>query len=1450
MYYTTRNIIALLFSAIIPAFFYAQSNRFEVLERSKISELPSLVKIQEEVKIQDFQKWFKSKFQVEEAFVLVLKSKQDDNLGQSHYRFDLYYESNKVIGANIIAHVKNNNVFLFNGYYLPKLNKNETLISKEEAFEIALNKVKAKQYKWEIPAEEERLKKDTKNPFASYFPKGDIVYASKNGKYTSESYRKCYEFEIYAHAPLSKQAIYVDVTTGEVVLKHDLIHIADQVGTAVTGYSGTQTITANSANGGFTLEESGRGNGIGTYDMQNGTNYNNAVDFTDADNNWSFNNVSRYALDAHWGSEMTYDYFLNKHNRNSIDGNGHVLVSYIHYDVNYGNAFWDGFRMTYGDGSNGNSPFTTLKISGHEITHGLTQNSAGLVYQDESGALNESFSDIFGKSIESYARPNNTNWILGSDLGFVMRNMSNPNQAGDPDTYQGTNWYTGTADNGGVHTNSGVLNFWYYLLTDGGSGTNDIGNNYNVTGIGLDDAGAIAFRTLTVYLTTNSQYQDAYTYSLQAAEDLFGPCSPQLESTHNAWYAVGFGSGYSGAISAEFTQSSQGGCAMPMDIFFTNNSSSSSNFQWTFGDGGTSTQANPTHTYTAPGTYTVSLIVSSNNCGSDTSVVLNAVTVGSLPSPVVQDVNLCSSDSVELNATASGDIKWYDASSGGNLLGQGSAYTTPLLNTNTTYYVEQTTGGSSQTVGALNNTIGNGGFFNGDQHLIFDCFSACTLNSVLVYANGTGNRTIELRDNTGTVLQTTTINIPDGQSRINLNFNIPVGQNLQLGWAQGSQPNLYRNSDGPLYPYTLNGVLSITNSSASQPGYYYCFYDWDVTTPTCSSARAPVNISVAQAPSVTDADRCGTGILNLGANGFGSGVLNWYDAPSGGNLVGTGTSFTTPSLSTTTSYYVEEVMSNPTITGGAFDNTIGTGGYFNGDQHLVFNCLAPTTLTSVKVYADAAGTRTIELRDNTGAVLQTTTVNIPAGESRVALNFNIPVANNLQLGVANGSASGLWRNNTGGNYPYNIGNLITITESSAAAQGYPGYYYFFYDWWVEEPACITSRTEVTATINGSGDATITPVSNLCILDGSITLTAATSGGTWNGNGVNANGVFDPSIGVGTYPITYTLGGGCVTADTLDVIVQSASDATITSGTTFCIGHGNVQLTANSLGGVWSGNGVTDASQGTFNTATAGIGLHTVSYVISGSCGDSSSVSIYVSQNGDASFTVLNSTLCEEDSPITLNPATAGGTWSGIGINQSGVFDPSIAGVGIHTITYDLTAGCNSSHSETIVVEEQANAAINYVGAICVDHAPITVTAATAGGTWIGPGIIDNTAGTFDPATAGVGSHDITYIITGNCGATATSTIEVENCTTIEEELSFGIQLFPNPTKESLSIIIDGTNNIKENQLVIYNVLGEIVFTRTITPIANRYYETFDVSSFSQGVYSVQIGKFTKRFTKL
>jgi len=256
------------------------------------------------------------------------------------------------------------------------------------------------------------------------------------------------------------------------------------------------------------------------------------------------------AVDVHWATEKTYEYLLNTHGRNSLDDNGMVLHSWVHYSTNYNNAFWNGSWMTYGDGDQADfNAFTSPDIVAHEMMHGLTDFSADLIYSYESGALNESFADIFGEVAENYMRGSN-DWLMGADIILTpnkssVRNMSNPNDpqalTQQPDTYLGDFWYSGIGDNGGVHINSGVQNHWFYLLCEGGSGTNDTGYNYDVSPIGMDKAAAIAYRNLTVYLTPNAQYEDARIGSIQAAIDLYGLGSDEEQQVAAAWCAVGLG---------------------------------------------------------------------------------------------------------------------------------------------------------------------------------------------------------------------------------------------------------------------------------------------------------------------------------------------------------------------------------------------------------------------------------------------------------------------------------------------------------------------------------------------------------------------------------------------------------------------------------------------------------------------------------------------------------------------------------------------------------------------------------------------------------------------------------------------------------------------------------------------------------------------------------------------
>ncbi len=481
--------------------------------------------------------------------------------GEKHYRYQQTFANIPVEGADYIVHTANGKVLSENGKLInqfPAQLTTRPALNESAALNAALNFVGASQYKWQMPGEEQILKEQMRDQAATYFPKGQLVFFSGLSEVDPSTMRLAYKFDVYANMPLSRQIIYVDAENGKVLGTIERLHHTNATGSAVTAYSGTQTITTDQTSAtNFRLRETGRGNGITTLNMKNaGTNYAAAVDFTDADNNWNNVNANKdqYATDAHWGTEKTYDYYSIKHGRNSVDNAGLALLSYVHTNLvafGYGNnvnAFWDGSRMTYGDGNATYSPLTALDIAGHEITHGVTERSSNLVYASESGAMNEGMSDIFGTAVEFYAKGANANWNIGENIGAAFRSMSNPNQFSQPDTYGGTYWVnvvgcspSSANDQCGVHTNSGVLNFWFYLLSVGGSGTNDKGTAYNVTGITIDKAAAIAYRLNTVYLVSTSKYADARTGSIKAAEDLYGVGSVEATQTANAWTAVGVG---------------------------------------------------------------------------------------------------------------------------------------------------------------------------------------------------------------------------------------------------------------------------------------------------------------------------------------------------------------------------------------------------------------------------------------------------------------------------------------------------------------------------------------------------------------------------------------------------------------------------------------------------------------------------------------------------------------------------------------------------------------------------------------------------------------------------------------------------------------------------------------------------------------------------------------------
>jgi Zn-dependent metalloprotease len=483
---------------------------------------------------------------------LVLIKNEPDQLGEIHYRYYQTYQGYKVENSMFIVHTKDGIITGMTGTIVtafdPQMSSRLTrAYVAKEAIQLAIKSVHAERYMWENPEKEQALKKQFNKQDTTYYPRANLVWYSPGGEINPDSLRLAYKVDVYAEKPLSRSYIYVDAQTGAVLGTSSILNNTDATGTANTTYSGTRTIHSDLGQGIYYLQDLTRGGGIFTRHGESGT-YSNV--YTSATANWSLTGNDQAAMDAHWGVESTYDFYKTNFNRNSVDNAGLPLNSYVNeYSSDaIDNAYWDGASMHYGRRSSNNASITAIDITGHELTHGVTQYTSALAYQKESGAMNESMSDIMGKSVQFRTKPNDINWQLSNDMGWIIRDMSNPNAFGQPDTYNGTDYYPTSActpasgnDYCGVHTNSGVGNFMFYLLVTGGSGTNDIGKAYSVSGIGLAEADQIIYRSETVYLTSTSTYADWRTACIKAAGDLYGTCSNEAFQTANAWYAVGVG---------------------------------------------------------------------------------------------------------------------------------------------------------------------------------------------------------------------------------------------------------------------------------------------------------------------------------------------------------------------------------------------------------------------------------------------------------------------------------------------------------------------------------------------------------------------------------------------------------------------------------------------------------------------------------------------------------------------------------------------------------------------------------------------------------------------------------------------------------------------------------------------------------------------------------------------
>jgi len=520
------------------------------------------------------------------GYVFQPKKENTDKSGNVHQRHQQFFNGLKVEFGTIITHSSEGKVYSINGelYNVSNLNIVPSL-TKEQGFQKAVAFKNAKKYLWEDASQAQIM--DYKKPEGELLILPNVKTGGVN---------LAYKYDVYTLDPISRDEIFVDAHTGVILYKNPIIKHADKLvtsaetkaqvdkmemlvaGTAATRYSGSKTIetTFDTGLSKYVLLDNTRGGGIVTYNCQKTTTY-QSTHFQDNDNNWTsaeFANINKDngALDAHWGAEMTYDFWQNNFGRNSFDDNGAQIKSYVHYrqvaNQNLVNAFWNGSAMSYGDGNSTTNILTSIDVCGHEIGHAICSYTADLAYQNQSGGINEGYSDIWGACIEHYGRtgslagtPVANVWKIAEDLsstGTPFRSMSNPLSRGNPDTYLGTNW-TPTGDEAGcvpasgndqcgVHNNSGVMNHWFYILTVGKSGTNNapVPDTYNVTGIGMAKSSEIAYLAERDYLTPNSTYLDVRNATIDVASTIYCPNSPETIAVTNAWYAVNVGEQYVG----------------------------------------------------------------------------------------------------------------------------------------------------------------------------------------------------------------------------------------------------------------------------------------------------------------------------------------------------------------------------------------------------------------------------------------------------------------------------------------------------------------------------------------------------------------------------------------------------------------------------------------------------------------------------------------------------------------------------------------------------------------------------------------------------------------------------------------------------------------------------------------------------------------------------------------
>jgi PKD repeat protein len=537
-------------------------------------------------------------------------------------------------------------------------------------------------------------------------------------------------------------------------------------------------------------------------------------------------------------------------------------------------------------------------------------------------------------------------------------------------------------------------------------------------------------------------------------------------ATTNAWHAVGVGQIFSYTVNAQFSTAFQNYCQAPALVNFSNQSFNAGTFQWNFGDGGTSTALNPSHTYQNPGLYNVMLIASGGACGSDTIILVNYINIDpNLPCAITMNPSGANQTQSACSGTlfdpGGGSANYQDLVNSEITIAPTGAASLTLIFTmfdleanydylyiydgpsNTSPLIGQYTGNTLPSGGTIQSSFGAVTLkFFSDTYITNPGFVmtwACQLPTAPPIANFVANSTSSC---TGDItFQDQSTNGPSA-------------------WAWNFGDGGVSNSQNPLHIYTQDGIYNVTLVASNAIGS------------NTYTLNQYITIDRPDAPSISGAIICAPDFVSVTASALGD--LTIWDEEFGGNVVVTGGLYSTY-LQQTDTLWAESSENQAAQYVGPLNSSFGSGGQHNSTQirYLIFTVSEPLNIVSAWVNAGAAGDRTITLWDASGNQLDSRFLNIPAGGSRISLNFHLEPGVAYRIG---GSEMNLYRNTAGAVFPYQIPGLLSITGTNIAG----GTYYFLYDWEVVKDPCVSPRTPIylimdevqaSASLNTSGMTT-------------------------------------------------------------------------------------------------------------------------------------------------------------------------------------------------------------------------------------------------------------------------------------------------------------------------------------------------------------------------------------------